>query len=240
MFLDHHIRVRNIKKEKKPRSPKVYRKNHRTITHHIQPNDRVNSPSSLDEESESTIESEYSSETPKNLISYNSYAYVAKGKRRKKWRPPKLMRKCSQRPIPSNERIKSKQTALKFDITEVEPSPRSDGHVFTPDKRKSPVNLSPKRKSPVNLSPKRKSPVNLSPREKDNSHRLALVTYSPRYIQHDDNWEDEEWSNVSEEDDFSDYHNEEVTIAKYNNGEQNESLDEGFNGEFDFIGFYTK
>lgn len=140
-------------------------------------------------------------------------------------RPPKLMRKISQRPIPTIERIKSKQTALKFDITEVEPNLYdSDTVASTPEKRKSPINLSPKRKSPARVSPK----------ERDNSHRLALVTYSPRYIRCDENWEDDEWSNLSEEDDFSDYHNEEANDAQYNDEEGHESMDEGLAGEFHF------
>lgn len=215
---DHHIRVRNIKKEKKPRSSKVYRKNHRTITHQIQPNERVSSQSSVDEESDSTIASENSSESPKNHISYNTYAYVTKAKRRKKLRPPKLMRKISQRPIPSNERMRTKQTALKFDVTEVEPNPRQNP---CGDKVSTPV--------------KRKSPVNMSPKEKDNSHRLALVTYNPRYIRHDENWEDEEWSNLSEEDDFSDYHNEEARNLVYRNEEGTDSLDEDFQGNLTIV-----
>lgn len=128
------------------------------------------------------------------------------------------MRKITQhiRLIPSNERIKTKQTALKFVVTEVEPSPGRDKN-STPEKRKSP---------------------NLSPKEKYNPHRLALVSYNPR-LRHDENWEDEEWSNLSEEDDFSDYHNEERNDVQYHHedNEGNESLDEDFASRFLFFTF---
>lgn len=220
-FLEHHIRIRNIKKEKKPRSSEVYQKNHRTITHHFLPNERVTSPSSDEEDSESTLESDNSSESQKHLISNNNYAYVTKGKRRKKLRPPKLMRKITKhiRLITSDERIKTKQTALKFVVTEVEPSPIGDKN-STPEKRKSP---------------------NLSPREKYNRNGLALVTYNPR-SRHDENWEDEEWSNLSEEDDFSDYHNEEKRDVENEHRAEHraQSLDEDFTGRFLIFNFLMK
>ncbi|KAJ6634258.1 Polynucleotide 5'-hydroxyl-kinase NOL9, partial [Pseudolycoriella hygida] len=185
---DHHIRVKHFEKEKRPRSPKpsrkknhapkVHWKNHRTITHHIQSNERINSPSSSEDEedflaeaedSESTIVSGNSSETPEKLISpYNNYTYVTKYKRRRKIRPPKLMRKIFHRAIPSNERKKSKETALKFIVTEEASIPNCD-NIYTPEKRKSPLNMSLK--------------------EKGNSHRFELLTCetheSPRCTTHE-------------------------------------------------------
>ncbi len=184
----------------------------------------------MDEDSESTAESENSSDSPPSFIPYNSYVHVTKCKKRKKLRPPKLKRKVSQRPIPSDVRIKTKQIALEFDVTEEEPqiSHRNSENVSTtPEKRKSPV---------VTASPRHhRDNSHRDNSHRDNSHRqLALVTYSPRYIRHNENWEDEEWENMSEEDNFSDYHNEEENDTDYqhhHNDEADDSLDEDFAGE---------
>lgn len=211
MFADHHISVSNIKKEKKHRSSKVYRKNHRTITlHRIQPNERVNSPSSVDDDSYNTAESD-SSESPENHMPNKSYA---KSKRRKKLRPPKPMRRNRQRPVPAHERIRTKQTALSFDVTEVyEPPPTRENIATTPEKRKSPVSLSPKQ----NENPP-----------------LPVAALGPRHMRHDEGWkvgQDEDWSNLSDEDDFSDYHNGGgANNAEYHNDEGDDSLDEDFDG----------
>lgn len=203
--------------------------------HHFPPNERVNSPppSSADEENSehSSDESENSSETPPppppNLISYNSYAYATQGKRRKKLRPPKLMRKIIQRPIPSNERIKTKQAALQFNVTEVTtvtapPAPPSPSPHYLPHHHHHHIPSTDSVTSPSHSS--------------TNSHRLALVAYNPRYIRQDESWGndelDEQYSNLSEEDDFSDYHNEEANDAEYHNDEENDSLDEDFAGKF--------
>lgn len=225
LFAEHHNRVKNIKREKSPRSSssRVYRKNHRAMLspHPNQSNERVDSPSSCDDDSDSTVDSDSSSESPRNLISYRNYAYMATSKRRKKLRPPKLIRKSIQRPIPSNERIKSKQTAFEFDVTDVEPPLTKSSNITSPEKRKSP-----------------QVTFDMSLEHNDNLHRLALVAYDPfnpldtRFYQPDEeNYEHEEWSNVSEEDDFSDYQPEHGKEDARRNQARNESLDEDFNRE---------
>lgn len=216
-FVDRFIKGKKIKREKKPTPPKAMRKINLANVHSNEFNERVDSHSTDDRDSESSLESEYSSVSSIEPESYNSHAYVSKSKKKKKMRPPKLMRKLGPSNVhqnQSNERVRTKQNASKFVVTEVEPTqhpPNAANKITSSDER-------------------------TSPKIKDNVRRLALVKYQPRSHPIDENWEnDQDWTNISDEDTFGNFDEEPNYDEERNYDDETNSIDIGYTRESNLL-----